>query len=479
MTLYQAKTVYLIGIRGVGMAALACVLQDMGKNILGSDVVSSHNTPTDLLLKKRDIKVFEEFDEKHINNSVDFVVTPTLFNGPDNIEAKQAYKLNVDSATYAKAVGIVMNWSTTRIAVCGSHGKTTTTALIANVFNDLKLKSTYIVGASEFNNGISGGGSTGEDFCVVEADEYVTSVGFNNMSKFLYQNPSHILCTNIDFDHPDVFSSLKEVRLSFETFFEENIKDTEKNLFYCVDNQALNEVVKENNLEGISFGLSDKAEYQARNIEIIDGQFKFDVYRRNLSLTSIKMLLKGDHNISNMTGVVALTHTLGLDIDKVSVSLSQFSPAQRRLQKLYENKVTYYDDYAHHPTEIKSSLIALKNLYPEKKIIVIFEPHTIARTYALKYEFVESLKYADYVFILPIYTSVREKQDNIKITSEDLVNLSKKKGVGNLEFVESEDVIDKLLNEIRPKDLVVTMGAGDKVYFLRDTLIKTFKENNF
>lgn len=475
MTILNAKKVYLVGIRGVGMAALAIALTKMGKKVLGSDIALSNNSATARVLENQNIQVFQEFDERHIDDSIDFVVVPASHGGSDNIEVQKAVKLGITAISYAQTLGDMLNMATTSISVCGAHGKTNTTALLSSVLLDLGLPITYIVGAAEFNNGNPGGGSTGLKYCVVEADEYVTSVDSDPTPKFLYQNPSYIIATNIDFDHPDVFSSLKDVERVFERFFE-RLKPRGK-VFYCSDDKTLTDLIEKNKTPSVSFG-THKADYIAKNILFIDGKYQFDVYHHEQKLVHCVLQISGLHNVISATGVIALAYELELDITKVVKSIYSFAPAQRRLQKLFDNTITYFDDYAHHPTEIHATLSTLRTMYPERRITMIFQSHTYSRTEALKNEFVKALTQADKTYLLPIYSSVREDENAQHITSEDLVEMAKQAGHDNMESVTLETVVEKLSHDIKQDDIVITVGAGDQVFTLRDILISEFKKRN-
>ncbi len=473
MTLLKAQSIYFVGIRGVGMCGLALACHQMGKRVMGSDAPTSVKTATARALEQNSIEVYDNFDASHIDSSIDLVITPALHGGEHNVESKKAIELDIETISYARALGELTQLCACSISVCGTHGKTTSTALLASVLIELQKHVTHVVGAAEFNDGLMGGGSTGLEYGVFEADEYVTSVGDDQTPKFLYHHPTHVLCTNIDFDHPDVFASLDNVKNAFEAFF---TMVSKKNgvLVYCLDDPILSEVVEKIDIAKFSYGI-DSGEYQAKNIVFTSDSTIFDIEYNGTHLTHIDMKLLGRHNVCNVTGVAALCNTIGLPIADVVRSIAKFQPAQRRMQKLYENKIVVLDDYAHHPTEIDATLDAVRSAYPGRRIIMIFQLHTFSRTLALESEFQKSLTGADKVFLLPIYGSVRE-HDVREISTQEFVDHAKQKGIHHLIPVDNNRALSVVEDEITDGDIVLTVGAGDDIVKLKDALIYSLKQ---
>lgn len=475
MTLTEAKKIYIVGIRGVGMSGLACALVGMGKEVIGSDAPTSKGTPTARLLDNQKIFVYDEFLADHIDQSIDFVVTPVLFDGPDNIEAVSARSLGIQTESYAKVVGELVGLCKTSVSVCGTHGKTTTASLLTSICQDLGLPTTHVVGTAEFNNGRLPGGSTGFEYGVFEADEYISSVGHDLTPKLLYQHPTHAICTNVDFDHPDIFASINDIESTFRTFFE-NLSQKNETLIYCHENKRLTDIVADmRDLKSISYGFVD-AHYTARDIKQSGGIYSFAVFCQNQKLIDCTLLIQGEHNVLNALSTIAFCHQQGLDLEKVVKSISGFSPAQRRLQKLFDQGVVYFDDYAHHPIEIEVVLKTVRELYPDRRMVMVFQPHTASRTEALKEEFVDSFVLADKVYLLPIYGSVREKEDKTSITSQDLIKLGVQKGNSSITFVTNDMVIEKVMGDLKKDDVLLTVGASDQVFSLREKFIEELKK---
>lgn len=471
MTISEAKKVYIVGVCGVGMTALACALSDMGKTVLGSDVEASQNTPSDIALKNAGIVVQYNFATDQINSEIDFVVTPTLHRGKDNPQVKKAKSLGIETLSYAEVLGQLVDMCPVSISVCGTHGKTTTTALMANIFVDLELPSTYIVGAPDFNSGRKSGASTGFKYGVFEADEYITEVDHDTTPKILYQQPKYAICTNIDFDHPDVYKSIEDVESVFKSFFQ-TLSHNKGTLFYCRDNKRLTDLATDIlELSLVSYGLTD-ADYTARDVVLTDGKYFFSVYFRDNKLTDCTMLIQGEHNILNALSVIAMCHHLGLDLEDVIDSITHFYPARRRLEKVYDKGITLYDDYAHHPTEIVATTTTLRAVSGSRRIVMIFQPHTYTRTESLKHEFVDAFSTVDKVYLLPIYGSVREKKLDNAISSQVLVTMGLKKGIDivNIENVDGAEAI--ILKDLQKNDVILTAGAGDQVFFLRNQLLE-------
>ncbi|PIV09780.1 hypothetical protein COS31_02830 [Candidatus Roizmanbacteria bacterium CG02_land_8_20_14_3_00_36_15] len=475
--LKQARNIFFLGIKGVAMANLAVILKKIGKRVYGTDI--EEEFITDKLLKDNKINWQTGFDSEILSKNIDLVVYSAAHGGLDNPQIITAKKRKIKIISQAELLGELMADFQVKIAVAGCHGKTTTSSLLAYVLNRLKAKPSYLVGVPFFTSyqpvvGFADHQGTNYEkgkYFVVEADEYGVNPPKDKTPKFFKLNSDWIICTNIDFDHPDVYKNIEGTKRAFLKFFDE------KKLILCIDNktilQSLNQLKRSNY---ITYGFSTKADYQITNWKVNDDGSEFEIFgprRARLDSSLFKISLFGEQNISNAAAVIVQLIEIGYKTADIKKAIVGFIGAKRRLEKVYEKNGTYlFDDYAHHPTEIKASIKALRARFTDKRIIIIFQPHTYSRTMFLLKEFADSLSLADTAFILPIFSSAREKTTQFKISSQDIIN-----GRKNLSYVKSNvQLINQLNKVLRKGDVIVTMGAGN-VYKLKEKIIKIIIQN--
>ncbi len=430
--LSDVKNIFIVGIKGVGMANLTLILKKMGKNVSGADV--EEEFITDEWLRKNNIPITIGFD--NLPQNVDLVIYSAAHGGSQNPLVLEARKRNIQVAHQAQFIGKLMKQFKTTIAVAGSHGKTTTTALLAYALIKLGAKPTYLAGSSGFNEYPAGDFSS-TDYFVVEADEYAVDPPRDKTSKFKFLHPDFILCTNIDFDHPDVFSDLKDVQRTFSSFFKQGKK-----------------IIR-----------ADELKVEDITVSTQGTSFTFK------NLGTFQIALFGEKNALNAAGVITILQELGFDMDQIKKVVKDFTGAKRRFeQKFLLNDIHLFDDYAHHPEEIKSTIAAARRRFPNKRIIIIFQPHTYSRTQALLSEFSRALALADSAFIMPIFPSARENPAEFTVTSADIVKNS------NLKAVRSkQELLTKLKSNIKSGDIIFTMGAGD-VYKLETDIVEIIRK---
>jgi UDP-N-acetylmuramate--L-alanine ligase/UDP-N-acetylenolpyruvoylglucosamine reductase len=455
--LKQAKNIFFLGIKGVAMANLAVVLKNMGKNVLGCDLAEEFIT--DKLLKSNKISWQVGFNPSKFPKQTNLVVYSAAHGGTNNPIIIEAKKKKINIISQAQLLGELEKQFETKIAICGCHGKTTTSSLLVYALNKLEEKPSYVVGVPFFTD-YQGGNYQGKKYFVVEADEYGVNPPVDKTPKFHFLNPDYIIATNIDFDHPDVYKNIEETKKAYKEFFDKKgIK-----IFACIDDKNLMEVVKRLPRENyLTYGFDKKADYQI-------SEWKIDEKGSSFSINNFlyKISLFGEKNISNVAGVISFLLHLGFSQDSIKNAIVGFSGAERRFEKIFfKNNIYLFDDYAHHPAEITTTINAIRLRFKDKRLIVIFQPHTYSRTNFLLKEFKESLSLADIGFILPIFASAREKKDQFKVDSKDIVQ-----GKKNLFYVKSDvQLISRLDNILKDGDVVFTMGAGD-VYKLKNKLVK-------
>ncbi len=407
--------VYCIGIGGIGLSALARYYKHKGYDVSGSD---SNDSEIIHKLQKEGIPVSIGVDINRITQDIDFVVY-TLSISLDNTEYLRAKELNIKCLSYPESLGELTKEKTT-IAVCGTHGKTTTTAMTYYALRACGINPTIIVGSLLRENGanfISGD----SEYLIVEACEYKRS--------FLNLSPKHIIVTNIDADHLDYYRDYDDVHSAFEAFVKK------------LDNKGF--LVNHNDI----------------NLETVGKKIDADIIDRK----SIELSVLGEHSQANAQLVLALLSALGMDESKIREGLKNFPGTWRRMEYKgkTDNGVIVYDDYGHHPTEIKATIEALRKKYPngEFKLRLFFQPHLHSRTKAFFDEFGEVLKEADFVTLMPIYKARLET--DLSISSEDLRDLVIKKG-GHAESLSSiKDMPARIMEITDVNTIVLNIGAGD------------------
>lgn len=418
-------TYFFVGIKGTGMSSLALLLHDKGLKVSGSDI--EKYTFTQRGLEQAGIEILP-FDEKNIHAGLT-IVEGNAF-GPDHPEIKKAHELELQICSYPAMVEKIIAENTS-IGIAGSHGKTSTTGLLAHVLSGVSATS-YLVGDG------SGKGVPESRFFVFEADEY--------RRHFVAYHPDYVIMTNIDFDHPDYFTGIEDVFDAFTTL----ANQTKKGIFAWGEDKYLRNL--KTAVPVHYYGTNENDEFRAVNIKRTTKGSTFDVYREDKFLGTYEIPLFGEHNVLNSLAVVAVSYCEDVPQEEIKRELLSFKGVKRRFTEKVVADMTIIDDYAHHPSEIKATLDAARQKYPKKEIIAVFQPHTFSRTIALMDDFAASLNLADKVFLTDIFSSIREHNGNV--SSDDLGSKITKGGE-----VLKLDNMSPLLDF--HDAVVVFMGAGD------------------
>ena len=468
----KIKKIHFVGIKGVGMTPLAIIAKEAGFEVTGCDI--EEKFITDEVLEKAGIISLKGFDENHIENS-DLVITTGAQGGFDNVENIKAKTLGIPVWTQGEAAGKFMSGEIFKrkfygISVAGSHGKTTTTAMIATILKDAGLDPAFLVGTGNIPSLSSSGHFGKGNYFVAEADEYATEPNYDKTPKFLWQKPKIGVITNIEFDHPDLYSSIDKVKEAFLKFAE-NIEEKGV-LVACLDDSNTRDLLKNYKNSSVTYGFSKEADYYIEKISIETDRMFLWVESKNASLGEFSLNVMGEHNGLNALCAMVVCLELGLSVDKIKKGLSAFNGTKRRLEFIGKTKegAYVYDDYAHHPTEIKKTLAALKKMYPNKKIVSIFQPHTFSRTKSLFEQFVGSFSNADIVLTTDIYPSLREMPDSS--VSSKLLSDSIAKVHRDTFYVANLDDVVKYVdqNGFDSNYVVVILGAGDVYKVLKDLI---------
>jgi UDP-N-acetylmuramate--alanine ligase len=447
MKLEEIRSVYCIGIKGAGVAAVAEFFCKRGAKVSGSD--TSEVFYTDYILKRNDIKFFENFDASHLPEEVDLVVYSTAYSFENNVEMQEAQRRSLHLASYPEVLGMIFS-SKLGIAVCGTHGKTTTSALLAQALKNCGQDPDAIIGSQVRawqGSALSGKG----EYFVAEADEY--------QNKLRFYDPWCVILTSIDWDHPDFFPDFDAYKKVFYDFVAKIPKTG--NLVAWGDSSDTLDVASHCHSKVSTYGFTEENDFIIRNVKQKENSQMFEVYFHEESLGFFETDLAGKHNVLNCCAVIALCHLLKADMEKVKDSIAGFQGTSRRFEVVGKfREAILIDDYAHHPDEIRATLSGARDRFGEKNIWTVFHPHTFTRTKALLGEFAQSFDDTDKVIVIDIYGSARE--DHGGVSSEELVRLINKYNRGKAEYVPTIDDVVELLKENSGKyDILITMGAGD------------------
>jgi UDP-N-acetylmuramate--alanine ligase len=334
--------------------------------------------------------------------------------------------------------------------------------MISVLLENAKFNPSFVIGVGAiFPLGVAGHYATDGEYFVCEADDYVVSPGVDDTPKFMLLNPFITIVTNIEYDHPDVYKTFDETKTAFKKFFD---KIPEKGkLIACIDNVNVTNVIRGLKKPLLTYGLNPAVDYQIKNIKFKDQKTYFDLFLRKEKKTYKDLIINapGEYNVRNATAAFITGNILGIGEEDIRKGLSKYHGCRRRFEKMGEyGGALFYDDYAHHPSEVISTLKAAKDWFPKKRLIVIFQPHTFSRTKALFTDFSKAFKNADIVGFMDIYASARESFD-ATISSELLCNETLKHR-GDVYYLGKHEITLKWLDKnIKRGDIVLTLGAGD------------------
>ena len=455
INLGKTELIHFVGIGGIGMSGLALIMNSLGFKVQGSDI--SNNKNIDRLEDKK-IKVFLKHNKKNINKTTILVVSSAIkTNNPELIQAK---KLKLPIYKRGEMLGHIVSLMR-NIVVTGSHGKTTTTSLISNIFTEAKLDPTIINGGilNSFGNSAKLGKS---NWCIIESDE--------SDGSFLKIPFTYSIITNIDAEHLDYYKSLNNLKNKFSEFLEK-IPSVGK-AFVCNDDKNINEILnKIKNKNFYTYGINKNSNFQILNvsqkINLSSFDIKINIPANKKIIKKIKIPLIGLHNIKNVTSAVAVAFSIGISEKIIKKGLIKFKGVQRRFSFLFKhNKTIFIDDYAHHPTEISSVLEGVKKVYGKKEIICVFQPHRISRVKNLKLEFSRCFKKADTVLLCPIYKA----NENLKLgfSYSSFAKLIIKNSKVKLININNDLELKKFLKQTAyGEKIYIGMGAGSISNWMR------------
>lgn len=463
MDLTKIKHIHFTGIKGVAMTAVALCLKSAGVYITGSD------TPeifvTDEVLKDADINWRVGFGPQNLEPKPDLLITTAAHGGLNNPEVVEAKARGINVITYAEALALLAS-DKKLISVCGVGGKGSTSSMIATILELSGRSPSYAIGmGSIFPIGQSGKYIRNSEYFICEADEYAISPGVNNNPKFSLLNPFITVVTNIEHDHPDIYPTFADTLKVYDEFFARIPGNGV--LIANSDNKNTKEAVKKYTGKLVTFGFKGNPDWKISKLVFSEGQTNFVLSGENQTF-KLSLHVPGEFNVLNAVGAFIATKQVGLDPDIIIKNIAMYQGARRRFERMGKvNGVIYFDDYAHHPSEIVEAIKAAKAWYPKNRIVALFQPHTYSRTKSLFSEFSTAFKVANVVGLMNIYASARESIDD-SISSSMLVESIKKNQKEAFYLDNFENTIKWLKDNTLPGDVVITMGAGDIFHLYND-----------
>ncbi|MFC5447266.1 UDP-N-acetylmuramate--L-alanine ligase [Paenibacillus aestuarii] len=439
------------------MSAIAKVMLEMGYRISGSDLAQQELTEK---LKAKGAQVYIGHQAQNVSGA-DLVVYSTALS-KDNVEIQAAEDLKIPIIHRSQMLARLMN-ERKGIAVAGAHGKTTTSSMIALVMETCGLDPTYIIGGEIMNVGSNAKAGKGE-FVVAEADE--------SDGTFLQYHPTLALVNNIEADHLENYNGdFENLKKAYAQFLSQ-VRPGGKAVV-CRDDAFLSEMIPQIQSDVITYGIHNEADYIASDITLGDRKVTFTVHYQGAKLGEISLSVPGKHNVYNALATLITCLEAGLSFDQIAEAIQEFRGAKRRFQVLGEvQNILVIDDYAHHPTEIQATISAAKAT--GKRIVAVFQPQRYTRTYYLFEQFSRSFEEADEVIITDIYSPAGEKRIE-GVDSAKLVELIRKNSNPNVQHIPTRDeVLEYLIQHVKPGDLVLTMGAGD-IWKAADGLAKALR----
>ncbi|MCW5959373.1 MAG: UDP-N-acetylmuramate--L-alanine ligase [Pyrinomonadaceae bacterium] len=441
----HVKNIHFIGIGGIGMSGIAEVLCNLDFTVSGSDLKKSKNTDR---LEKIGAKIYEGHSAENVGDAQVVVYSSAV--KADNPEVVIAREKKIPVIPRAEMLAELMTLKPYSVAVAGSHGKTSTTSMVATVLGHAGVDPTTIVGGVVDTLGSNAKLGT-SDWFVIEADESDRS--------FLMLNPTIAVVTNVDREHMESYKGMDDVMQCFTDFIN-------KVPFYgacvlCLDDPNVQSIIPQIKRRRVTYGFTAQADVSARNISYDDGfGSRFEVVKGKALLGEISMPVPGKHNVYNALAATAVGLELDIPFEKIAESFKKFKNANRRFEFKGESRgIVVVDDYGHHPTEILATLAAAKNGSGGRRSVVVFQPHRYTRTQELMEDFARCFNNADALYILDIYAASEQPIEGV--SAEVLTEKIKEFGHKNVQYIgEINDAAERVVKDLKEGDLVITLGAG-------------------
>ncbi|HYB98248.1 MAG TPA: Mur ligase family protein [Candidatus Limnocylindrales bacterium] len=453
----QIRHVHLIAICGVGMAPMAVMLRDAGMRVTGSD--NAAYPPMGDMLRNAGIEVKLGFSAANLDPRPDLVIIGNAV-PRTNPEAMAVEALGIEKTSFPAALKRFFLAGKRSLVIAGTHGKTTTTGMLAHCLNVAGLEPGYLVGGLVRDLGKLTSAGNGE-FFVVEGDEYDTAY-FDKGPKFLHYDPSAVILTSVEFDHADIYTDLEHVKSSFRRLA--GILPSDAPLVGCVDYPHLLEAIAEaGTYRFVPYGLSAEGGWQPRNIQVTPAGTAFDACWKGRPQARLRLSLVGSMNALNATAVYALARELGVDASAMEKGLASYRGAARRQEIVGEaGGVTVVDDFAHHPTAVAMTMEAIRGRFPGRRLVAVFEPRSnTSRRAVFQQDFTEALAKADAVAISEVY-----RKDNDPLAEHEMLSTARivedlrTRGIHAWTAAGPDEILARLATELAPGDVAICMSNG-------------------
>ncbi len=471
--LKPGSTVHLMGICGTAMASLAGLLQDMGFKITGSD--QNVYPPMSTMLESLGINVMEGYRGSNLDHKPDFVIVGNVISR-SNEEAQALLKSNIPYTSLPKAMGELVIADRNSIVVSGTHGKTTTTSMLAVMTEEHNLNPGFFVGGIPLNYGKSFKKPTG-DYFVIEGDEYDTAF-FDKVPKFVYYKPKYVVLTGIEFDHADIYSSIEQILSEFTKLLK--LIPSDGVLVYNGDCPNIKKIISHASCKTASFGSDPACDYRFTERSLFAGRNQVCVTKNGEKVADMALKLFGHHNSLNALSCYALASELGWDKATTLQGLANFKGVKRRQEVIGQiNGVTVVEDFAHHPTAVDLTIKSMKEQYPGRRLISIFEPRSAtSRRNIFQQEYAKAFSATDIAVIAKPFNQANIEESE-RFSSDQLIKDLNESSINALQFDGADQIVNYLGANIKSGDVILIMSNGgfDGLYKKLLTILKNNNES--
>ncbi|MEK7728544.1 MAG: UDP-N-acetylmuramate:L-alanyl-gamma-D-glutamyl-meso-diaminopimelate ligase [candidate division KSB1 bacterium] len=451
----MSQRIHFIAICGTGMAALAGMLKQRGYEITGSD--TNVYPPMSTFLESLGIPVFNSFDAAHLTPAPDLVIIGNAMSR-GNPEVEHVLNAQIPYASLPETLKSHFIRGKYSCVVAGTHGKTTTSSLLAWTLQHAGLEPSFFIGGIPENFGQGFQLGKGKHI-VLEGDEY-DSAFFDKGPKFLHYMPNLVILNNVEYDHADIYRSFEDVQISFRRLL--NLIPSQGFLIACSDDPTVRDMLPKVFCKVITFGVSEEAEWRAEELRVVEGGTEFVVRKGPDRLGPFFAPLSGAHNVKNALAVLAASQVLGIPREQAVAALRQFKNVRRRMQLLYDEQgLKIFDDFAHHPTEIRETLNGLRQRFPERRLWAVFEPRSAtAKRKIFEQEYLNAFHAAHQVVFAPVHRPDKVPEAE-RLSLEAVVEGLRTQGKTVAITATGEDMANHILSQLREGDLVLFMSNGD------------------
>jgi UDP-N-acetylmuramate: L-alanyl-gamma-D-glutamyl-meso-diaminopimelate ligase len=461
MELKQGSHIHLMGICGTAMASMAGLLKDRGFKITGSDL--NPYPPMSTQLESLGISIMKGYKAENLHPKPDFVIVGNVISA-NNEEAQELVKLGIPYTSLPKAMGEFIIDKRESVVISGTHGKTTTTSMMAWAAENAGQKPGFLIGGIPKNFSQSFKNPEGNLF-VIEGDEYDTAF-FDKVPKFIHYRPKHVILTSVEFDHADIYKDLQAVKDSFAKLM--HLIPENGTLLACAEDanvMELRKLCKAKN--SFTYGFKADSDYRAKVLFQNEKGVGFEVHSKGGILGPYNMQITGDYNILNATAVIAMSKILGYSENRIQIAMESFEGVKRRQEILGEPRgILVIEDFAHHPTAVRETVKGIQKRYPGRKVFSVFEPRSAtSRRKVFQKDYVEAFKGSHEVMLAKAFDQSKIDADN-RFSSDELVDDLKTSGVSAADFDSADQIVSALKSKAHKGDVILIMSNGgfDGIY---------------